>query len=434
VNHPIAIIADDLTGALDSAVAFSALGSSVTLFPLGENHSTSDEGSYAVAVSTASRAMTAAEAHNRAREATAERSNADTLFVKVDSTLRGQPAAHLDGVLEARRTWVPRAFAVICPALPIMGRTMHGGEVLDHLLPITHSAAATDPLASAASATITDIFAGSTYLEPATIAAAGGLTAALVKHDRDAQPGIPSNICVDASTDAELDALAEALAAFESTTANSAVAVGSAGLAGAIARRALLSRSAIPDAPDSIPGKAVMSTPSTLIFMTSLHPAARKQLAVLQAVRAEVTVHVDESTLATTAPTDQRLVVVTTTDREPSTLKVDEALAATIANQSALLAATLLRTGNFDSLLIVGGDGASALLRELGADSIRISGEILAGVPVGFLRGGEAHGITIATRSGGFGHDQHLNDILTELHQQTPQPQPQPQPQPKDHA
>jgi uncharacterized protein YgbK (DUF1537 family) len=423
MEHTIAIVADDLTGALDSAVAFSVLGSSVTLIPVDDSdlsdrdrtrdrHRHRHEASYAVAVSTASRASPAADARIRALKATSALSNSDTLYVKVDSTLRGKPAAHLDGALEAWRSKVPRAFAVICPALPVMGRTVQGGEVLDHLVPITHSAAANDPLTSAASATTTDIFPGARYLDPATIAATGGLAAALRQHDLDAQPGVPGNVCVDASTDADLDTIARALAAL----GTNAVAVGSAGLAAAIARQALRSHNAVSATEKPTAGSIAPLSLAKLVFLTSLHPAARQQLAILRASNSDVSVVVDRSDLTVAPPVDQRsVVVVTTAEREPSTIKVDEALAAGIAHQSALLAAELLRTGNFGSILIIGGDGANALLRELGADSIRITGELLAGVPAGVLRGGEAHGITIATRSGGFGHDHHLNEILSAI-------------------
>jgi uncharacterized protein YgbK (DUF1537 family) len=460
MNHAIVIVADDLTGALDSAVAFSALGSVVTLMPATEKDDANDVGShhpsnsngagnkvsYAAAVSTASRALSEADAHTRALAATQSLANAamanlGTLFVKVDSTLRGHPAAHLEGALEAWRSRAPHAFAVICPALPIMGRTVVGGDVLDQLVPITLSAAANDPLTSADSATLSDIFPGARYLDHSTIAAAGGLTAALLEHDRDAQPGIPRNVCVDASTDADLDALAEALGAL----GENAVAVGSAGLAAAIARRALLARGEEVAAAQPPLRSAVPSGPSTLIFLTSLHPAARQQLAIVQASSHELSIHIGGSpllaapkkptkpttrTTPSTPSTPSRVVVVTTAERESTTVKVDEGLAANIANQSALLAANLLRSGDFDSLLIIGGDGASALLRALGAEYIRITGELLSGVPMGLLRGGEAHGITVATRSGGFGDDNHLNDILATLHH----PQRAEQPQPKDPA
>jgi uncharacterized protein YgbK (DUF1537 family) len=359
----IAIIADDLTGALDSAAQFSHFGRTCLVFDAAP------ENACAVAVSTASRALSPAQSRAAAHSATAS-VPADRLFVKIDSTLRGNPAEHLAGALDAWRVHAPDAFAVICPALPVMGREVRDGHALDHGVPITNSAAAGDPISSATSANITDVFPGSVKVSALDQLVAG------------------RNVVVDASTDDDLDRIAAAIEPFGADV----VAVGSAGLAAAIARRraavpqqeAVRQRAAVPQHVELVGG-------DTLVLLTSVHPAARMQLAAL--------------------PDD--VTVVSTADWNGSIVSQHDAVA--VADEAAVRAAELLSTGRFGSLLIIGGDGAHALLTALGTHSFEVVGELLPGVPIGTLAGGVADGLTVATRSGGFGGPTHLNDILIAL-------------------
>lgn len=347
----IAIVADDLTGALDSAVQFAAFGRTCLVI------NAAAEDAFAVAVSTASRALSPNDARAAAKRATAS-VPADRLYVKVDSTLRGNPADHLAGALDIWRVREPGAFAVICPALPVMGRTVHDGQVLDQGLPITSSAAANDPISSASSADITEVFPGSARVLDLDELVAG----------RD--------VVVDASTDDDLDRIAAAIEPFGAQV----VAVGSAGLAAAIARRR-----------ESVRRQVELLGGETLVLLTSVHPVARLQLAAL--------------------PDD--VTVVSTADWDGASVCGRDAVA--VADDAAARATRLLATGHFGSLVIIGGDGAHALLTALGAHTFEVARELLPGVPVGTLAGGFADGLTVATRSGGFGGPTHLNAILTAL-------------------
>ena len=55
------------------------------------------------------------------------------------------------------------------------------------------------------------------------------------------------------------------------------------------------------------------------------------------------------------------------------------------------------------ALFCSGGDTVSAALAELAAEAIDLRGEILPGVPWGYIRGGRLEGRPVATKSGGFG-------------------------------
>jgi uncharacterized protein YgbK (DUF1537 family) len=116
----IGLVADDLTGACDSALPFLAAGRvTVGLWP----HVPPSGDLACAAVSTESRAEPAAEAHARSREAACRLVGARRLlYRKLDSMLRGNPAADLAGALDAAG-----GGCLVAPALPAEGRTTCGG-------------------------------------------------------------------------------------------------------------------------------------------------------------------------------------------------------------------------------------------------------------------------------------------------------------------
>lgn len=364
-----AVVADDLTGALDSSVPFAATGRVQLIRP---GHDAPDNVAV-VATWTDSRGLDAESARSAATLAT-QGTTADALFVKIDSTLRGNPAPHVDGAMDVWRERSPDSFAVICPAHPAMGRTVVAGHLLDHGIPITASAAALDPIGSSEFSTLAHIFPDSITLNADELAD-------YVSRDRS-----PVDLIVNASNIADLALVARAIRRSDGR----AIPVGSAGLA-----RALAEDGTLPAQPRSA---RQLHAGRILLSITSLHPGARSQLQFLQKSGALADV-----------------VVVTTPERDSSTARVSYGSWREAARDAAERAAVHLRSEAFGHLLIIGGDGASAILSALEMDGIELTGEILPGVPTGTGIGGPLHGLSIATRSGGFGDEAHLESIISEL-------------------
>jgi uncharacterized protein YgbK (DUF1537 family) len=63
------------------------------------------------------------------------------------------------------------------------------------------------------------------------------------------------------------------------------------------------------------------------------------------------------------------------------------------------------------ALVLSGGDTASAVCRAIGVQRIELCDEIVPGVPRGILRGGDFDGLSVATKSGGFGERDALIQI-----------------------
>ncbi len=118
------LVADDLTGAADSAVAFAAAGFE-TVLALNDHALDALEGEL-LAVSTDTRDSGAKEGVRRVNEVCAKLIAADRpiVFKKVDSLLRGHVGEETVATLDA----CGFATAVLCPALPREGRLVVNGR------------------------------------------------------------------------------------------------------------------------------------------------------------------------------------------------------------------------------------------------------------------------------------------------------------------
>lgn len=155
----LAIIADDLTGALDTGVQFSRKGAEVSLLPM---HRLSPE-------NLASRGgvlvLDSEIRHARPEDAYARvlslaRSLRDAgvsmLYIKTDSGLRGNIGAAITAALHATGA----AFLPFIPAFPAMRRITRGGVHYVDGLPIDQSVFGRDPFTPVRSSHVKDLFAG----------------------------------------------------------------------------------------------------------------------------------------------------------------------------------------------------------------------------------------------------------------------------------
>ena len=365
--HLLGLVADDLTGAGDSAVGFAEQGWRVELL-LDTEHTSRPSHEYpesrptVLAVTTGSRALSddrAAEVTDRAVTAVLA-AGAERLYLKIDSTVRGSVAGQIRGALTAWRRRYPAAGAIVCPAFPAQNRTVHDGTVLVGGVPVSQTVAATDPVTPLASGDLRVIVPG---------AVTGTLD----------QVGSVSLLLLDATNDSDLDAIAHHAAAAGAQT----LVVGSGGLAAAVARCWAVERSPAP--PPTI------GTGRILLAVSSLHPVTTEQLRLLSTTVQAV--HVD---------------ILATPSGEIATPSA--AAAALAARVSSALA-----DPTYGALIIVGGDGAAAILAQLSTERILIDGAVSGGCPTGIVVGGTADGLRLVTKSGGFGTPDTLATITARL-------------------
>ncbi len=144
ISNNIGIIADDLTGADDTALQFHLRGANTQIL-LDDTIIPENKVSTQVwAVPTETRNLDAHSAYERVKQAArtlADTYNVEYFYKKMDSTLRGHIAVEALGVLEALE-WDA---AVIIPAFPQEGRTTIGGYHLLKGIPIERTEFARDP-------------------------------------------------------------------------------------------------------------------------------------------------------------------------------------------------------------------------------------------------------------------------------------------------
>jgi len=312
------IVADDLTGALDSAVTFAGVGlrCRVARRPadIPAAMATAPD---VLAVSTASREGSpeaATGAVGRVFDAIGDRQI--LVFKKVDSRLKGHCAAEL-GMVSAR-TRIGRA--VVAPAIPAQGRATQGGQL--------SGAGVAAPIDVAA------IFAGA---------------------------GVRVEV-PNAATDADLDRVVTA-----AMSGDPVLLVGAAGLAAALARN--LRPGARPAPVDRLPTPLLLAIgsrdPITLAQLEALRAAGVQELPVPDG-RVEV---------PTGGIRQDALLLRLVAGCDPfDPFRANDLFAKSVSQ--------FAKSVDVGTLLACGGETADAILGSLGVGILEVEGEALPGVPV----------------------------------------------------
>ena len=359
LNHGLEclLIADDLTGACDSAVHFAARGRATTasLCPAGD-----PGGTDVLAVSTDTRDAPPAEFRRLVQEAARqfEQAPARMVFKKIDSLLRGNPGGEIRAAAEAFECQA----AVITPAFPVMRRVVLEGSLL------VSGGAAREPIHVP------------TRLREQGLSECVHTRPGLVRHAVEAGARY---ISVDAGCDEDLDTVvAEALA-----TGRRLLWCGSGGLACALARA--LSYGRTPSAGDP------PAHPTPVLFcLGSDHAVTLEQQRNLIDVRGAALLHgdtADPDCVEASLAHGGHIVLRIPRGMDPERLR------------------ELVKTAK--AVLISGGDTASAVCRAAGSTRISLNAEILPGIPRGVFAGGALDGVAVATKSGAFGEPGALVDV-----------------------
>lgn len=358
---PLRLVADDLTGALDSAAGFAAPSAPVPVVWREPGHA---GGSVAISIET----REATEAEARARTADALRwilrqPGEALVFKKVDSLLRGHPAAELAVMIEL---WRPDR-VVLAPAHPVLGRVTRGGR--QHA---RHGAAA--ELAAI-------------DVDLAAALAARGVDVAV-------RPAGESGAAHVSLFDAESAADLAAIVARERAAGGRILWCGSGGLADALA-------GGVP-APRARPGGttlAVIGSDHTVAAAQVRAVAERDPAALIpfdagsgpREIARAVAARFAENVLAANP-----LAILV-----PALPPVERAAAARLIARS--LGAILAAVPRPDLLYASGGETLRAVCDGLGSDGLLAEGFVAPGVPLSRLSGGRWPGIAVLSKSGGFG-------------------------------
>ena len=419
----LAIIADDLSSATDCGIQV-AQGGLRTVVPLqGYRLPSACEDVDVISVDTDSRSMAAQQAYHEARRATSELMEAGcgSMYKSVDSTLRGNLGAEIDGVLDA----LGIGCAVIAPAYPLYGRTTIGARHLVNGTPIDQTEFGSDPRSPVRESNIVKLLSSQSKRRIGHIAldvlhAGNEATAdALVKHHANGA----GHVVFDVREEEDLERLALAVGKIDMNV----LWVGSTGLARVIPAAIGMESVSSSAAGSELRGRQIM------IVAGSASEITRKQLLVLENAQgvtlatmnplacvsggADLEAEIERCSnvlvRGVEAESDVVLRVSSTRKEIESTQEVgrkrelsESQVSNLIVSSLAGVARQVLNACELRGVILTGGDTAKAVCESLEAEAIRMISAVEPGIPLGVLMG--AHDLLVVTKAGGFGSENAL--------------------------
>jgi uncharacterized protein YgbK (DUF1537 family) len=399
------ILADDLTGAADAAVAFACRGHAAEV---SWDAGAGEENLAVQAIDLDTRTAPGRDAAARHREAVQRRLGPGlSLFKKIDSTLRGQPAAEMAAIATVLRELGRTSWGVLAPANPPMRRTTRDGHVFIDGQPLEH----TDTWKLEHSYPDADLaaMARSAGLHPLVLPLAAirgdgqAMQRALLAAAESGRDSATLLVC-DSETE---DDLARVVAAARGR-AEPGFFAGTAGLANALA-------ASIPSVPKD-PTRLSLTERGTLVAVGTLARVSRESARRLAAREGAALVLVDPegesrgismNIAATLARGETAIALLDAPECARGT--VDPGYA---EDFSATLALALRQMG---ALIVTGGETAGALLARCKVRGIRLLDEIEPGIALGMTLG-EIE-VPVITKPGAFGDEESLARCLDKLHQ-----------------
>ncbi len=388
----VLIVADDLTGAMDSAGPFAEIGVEtwVVAAPLQCDPATIAR-ARVVSVNTDSRHLPASQAAVRVREIVRRFGPGafDVVVKKIDSTLRGNVVAETLALLEISG----RRGAVIAPAFPAQGRTVKNGVVHVNGVPLAETAFARDALSPPPIAPLQQVFAE----------ARPGLEVAIAGAADDFSSGPTIRIWIaDGATDADL---AETVSAVQSHLGEVLLA-GSAGITKPLAR-ACFGAAASQSAPAKLDGTIVFAVGSRAV------QSAEQVESLMQEPDTRMLRAPNGRLAQREFPAARNLVLKATVDDAGG-----EGDALQVAADMARNAVDAARHTHAQALVATGGDTAIAILAATGNPALQVLGDLMPGIPYARICVDGAP-LWLVTKAGGFGGRDTFRQIARRLRAET---------------
>jgi uncharacterized protein YgbK (DUF1537 family) len=341
------IIADDLTGACDSAVAFTRRGLRVEVLLEKGAHLPADG---VWAISTESRDVAEDTAVQRVGHWRVEAGKTQEIFKKVDSVFRGNTFAEIREAVNC----FPAELVVLSPAYPAMGRVVRGGVLF---------------IEDASGNRQIDLREGlhRVGLNDFAVVSAGEQSL------RAAVEARKTLVLCDGESEQDLRRIVAAARGLGKKT----LWVGSGGLANALAGE-------LPAQHYQQECKAVEGV--VLLFVGSDHAVTQRQVEALRSSAAVWEASIDQ---------------FSGVEVEYEFVVLNVPRAGVTENQIRYAVSCLKQ--RVACCLMTGGDTAMLVCRALGMSSLVLTKEFAPGLPQGFAVGGMLDGVPVVLKSGGFG-------------------------------
>lgn len=411
----LAVIADDITGANDTALQFSKHNISSCVRIDFDQNNLLKETADVIVIDTDSRDIAPMAAYDRVTTVcqALKNSGVENIYKKVDSTLRG----NLGAEIAATATVFAPQVVVIAPAFPSNKRVTIGGYHLLNDMPIELTEIARAPKSPVNESRIVELLQTQTDVKIGLISL--NVVMAGVEAVKQAIKNCLAHgerwIVFDAVLDEHLGLIVRAAAEYHKV-----LWVGSAGLA-----------EQLPDVyqwSDKLERVGVLATGAVVVIAGSVSKVTQGQISValklpnIQLVKMNVANLIQDKELEITHCTQQAktllaqgqdvLIASAVNDRDVVdgiTAGKNCGFSGTEVSEQTAVAlgeiATYLTDYPLAGMVLTGGDTAIHVCRSLGAEAIEVLEEVAVGIPLGRLVGGRCHGLQVVTKAGAFGQE-----------------------------
>ena len=410
-KHRILILADDLTGANDTAIQFRKCGFSVLVVThVVQADSTYFEDYDVISINTDSRNMTPNDAYQVMQEIVQTfdvEKNGIWVYKKVDSLLRGNPGQELAAVMDA----LDIPLALVAPAFPANRSILEHGRL---------------PSGADAVQLFADGSGRQTANIPLETVSQGASSIVAFIHSRQSKG--TQVFVADAVDDADL----ETIYAASTRLAKPHILTGSAGLANQLARNLGKVEERKKERPvELIPipalvvagSRQVETSTQILTLSQSLSvPIIRFKVSLVMEGKSEEAIKEAQIEAAGLMRHNHPVCVIAVEsmfnqDTSGNIYAEGDAMGKDISCALGMLTRKLLDDFHFPLLVSTGGDTSMAICKQLGISCLEPFTEIYPGIPLARIVGSVYDGRFMITKSGRFGEADTLIKILKFLNE-----------------
>ncbi len=409
----MAVVADDFTGACDAGVQFAKRGLATTVSFSGRPFET---------IKSVQIIVRDTETRNRLPETAYRqvksfcriclRFNVELIYKKIDSTLRGNLGAELDAVLDIFKDRI----AVISPTYPEYQRTTVGGSLLVKGTPVEKTEFGQGELRSSNLKTIVSSQSKKSVTNISLAIVRRGAASVVQAIRKSCAKGVRI-FCVDAVNRADLKNIAAAC------LRTNALPCGSAGLAEEIAAKVPRSRTRVLMVAAST-NEATMreirsagaKTKSLLIVASAIHLArkGRYRQQEINRIRRLTSDALESSrdVILTSAISKRDVDVALLSSPDRTYSESRRAIVSGLADA----ASGFVLSRSVGAVVLTGGEMAAAFMNQIHAQGMILETELLPGIALGIARRGQAKGLKVVTKAGGFALKGSLVQVMRYLH------------------
>lgn len=399
--HRIVVFADDLTGANDAGIKFHQNGYNTVVSVKHDAISKLDMNRDVLVINTDTRKLVPAKAYQEvfclAKEF--KKAGIDRVYKKIDSTMRGNPGAEIEAVMDA---WNAE-LALVVPAYPANRRVVQNGYVIigneqelysvqDVVKPFCHVP---------------------TVLKEQTKRSVGQVDFKTVRQGEKALRDVLEKVkkekqilVIDALTEEDLEIIAKSIERMHGNI----IVSGSAGLAGYLTKA---------QNSESVFNSQVEKEGVVLLISGSFNSVTAKQVQKLSEYSGcKVNILNTESVLTGSLEEEIERILLSVKNNVHHDLimvVVDsmfqqlekninfDVSSEIIASALGTISSKIVSNQKIKGLVLSGGDTAVHICDVLGVRQIDLAAELLPGIPYGYISSGKFKGLSFVTKAGGFG-------------------------------